>query len=122
MVGFGWLGWRGSYLEGINNSLLAQKLVATLGSYFHTRVSGQEITLSERYSVKINCIDLLTLNIDNFTNIATAFPTIEAAHTAMTGTKLQYAQQNTLLRTKPLNSLLVESLDQSQTHNRLQLI
>ncbi|KAA6383901.1 MAG: hypothetical protein EZS28_020573 [Streblomastix strix] len=76
-----------SLLDSINKSLQAQKIVTTLDSYNHTHVGGQEITPSERYGVITNCIGLLAFNIDIDTNIVTAFLTIEAARTAMTGIK-----------------------------------
>ncbi|KAA6368337.1 MAG: hypothetical protein EZS28_036135, partial [Streblomastix strix] len=90
---------RGSFLDGTNNSLQAQKLVITLDSYIHTHVGSREITPSERQGVMTNCKNLLALNIDNDPTIATAFPTIEAARTAMTGMKLYNASQDTLLHT-----------------------
>ncbi|KAA6366016.1 MAG: hypothetical protein EZS28_038457 [Streblomastix strix] len=109
------------FSDGTNNSLQAQKLVTILDSYNHTHVGGREVTPSERQGAMANCMGLLVFNIDNDVNITTAFPTNEAAPTAMTGMKHQYTSQDTLLHTKPINSLLVGSLVQSQTHNRLQL-
>ncbi|KAA6382998.1 MAG: hypothetical protein EZS28_021475 [Streblomastix strix] len=82
-----------SLLDGINKNLQAQKIVTTLDSYNHTHVGGQEFSPSERYDAIINCMGLLAFNIDNDTNIVTAFLTIKAARTAMTGIKLQYASK-----------------------------
>ncbi|KAA6387218.1 MAG: hypothetical protein EZS28_017253 [Streblomastix strix] len=80
---------KGSLLDGINKSLKAQKLVTVLDSYNHTHVGDHEITPSERYGAMTNCMDLLVFNINNDVNIAVAFPTIEAAPTAMIGMKHQ---------------------------------
>ncbi|KAA6385079.1 MAG: hypothetical protein EZS28_019393 [Streblomastix strix] len=84
---------RVSLLDGINKSLQAQKLVTKLDSYNHTHVGGQKITSLERYGVMTKCMDLFVCNINNDTNITTAFPTIKAAPTALIGMKLQYTSQ-----------------------------